>query len=142
MSKQSDLEQQLMAAFLAGDDLVLATLREQYATAVVTSRDLTGVGFFTHFAVAASAPRVVPSDFIIHDIGVEVAGLEYGASAMLFVRDGLIDFLEVVTHSGEWSDNATLVSIYYYTRKPGTTKEYLIASDTRDLDVTRQAWLS
>lgn len=142
MSKQCDLEQQLMAAFLAGDDLMLAALREQYATAVVADRDLTGVGFFTHFAVAAAAPGVVPSDFIMRDVGVEITGLEYGASAKLFVRDGLIDFLEVVTHSEEWPDDVRLVSIYYYKRKPGTAQAYLIASDVRDLDVTRQAWLS
>jgi hypothetical protein len=63
-----ELEGILLDALLVGDDPMLEMLRKQYATTVVSSREFTGVGFFTNFMVAEAAPRVNPPNFDIRDV--------------------------------------------------------------------------
>ena len=53
-------EKEVMRGLLAGDDPLLATLREQYAVTTVKDREINDRGFVTRFEVPASAPaRVV-----------------------------------------------------------------------------------
>lgn len=105
------LESQLVDALLAGDDPAVRCLRQQCHGGSVESRDFTGVGFFTNFSMPEDAPRTDPRNFEIGDMLIEVEGLENGAMPILFVRDGLIAFLEVVTIDGPWPDNPKLLAI-------------------------------
>ncbi len=99
-----EFEQIVLGTLLAGDDPMLIALRAQYATAIVTQRNLTGAGLYTHLAIPDETPHVTPADFIIEDVNLDLQGLENGAMAMLFVHDGVIDFLEVYTLTGAWPD--------------------------------------
>ena len=79
------------------------TLRKQLSHAVVTERELSGVGFFTHFAVPSQASvRCDLLETVLQDVAADIPGLEHGASFMLFVRDGIIAFLEGIATTGEW----------------------------------------
>jgi hypothetical protein len=137
----SELDRRILDALVVGDDPVLAHLRQQCEMLSVTSREFSGVGFFTHFAVDDNAPRVEPPNFDIRDVFLEIEGVESGAMAVLFVRDGVIDFLEVVTIAGEWPDDTTLLSISYQRRQPGSRSEF-VTSGQRDMTVVREYWAS
>lgn len=134
----NELENALIEALLKGNDPILKTLRQQIESLTVEKRDFTGVGFFTHLGTDESVPRVKPPDIVIRDVLFEIKGLESGAMAMLFVREGIIDFLEVVTFYGDWPDDAELDSIQYMKRKAGS-KEF-VSSKKRDMSVVREYW--
>ncbi len=137
----TDLENTIIDALLAGDDPILTRLRKQYVASSVESRDFTGVGFFTHFSVSENVPRVEPRSFHIGDIQLEVTGVNGGALALLFIREGTIDFLEVATYVGEWPNKPKLVSISYHSRKPGSEDDFVL-SKNRDMAVARKSWAS
>lgn len=118
----TELDRTLMDVLLAGDDPILAALRDQYAQATCSGHDYTGVGFFTHFAVSPSARRVSRSTFDIDDIWLDIAGVKSGAMAILAIREGVIDYLEVVTITDEWPENPVLRSVTYQSVSPGSPK--------------------
>jgi hypothetical protein len=136
----SEFEERVVAALLAGDDPQLATLRQQYSVASVRDREFTGVGFFTHFKLTAGPQAVEPESFVIDDVFLDVPETQNGASAMLFVRKGVIDCLEVVATTDDWPENPTLSRISYSKRKFPGSFEQLVLSEERDLEVTRRAW--
>lgn len=117
---------------LAGQDPMLEALRNQYATATVTEREFSGAGFFTSFAVDPSIPKFVPPDFTFGDVHIDLVGLAQGAGAVLFVRDGVVDFLECFTYADDWPPTLQLISIRYGPTVPGT--------EMRDLDWIRRDW--
>lgn len=134
-------ETQIMNALLDGNDPVLEILRQQFDSSEVNSREFTGVGSFTYFKVSENSPRVDPSSFFISDVHLEIEGTENGASAMLFVRNGVIDFLEVIAVTGKLPEDYIINSVNYLTRKKVDSFHELIPSMERDLEVTRRAWL-
>ncbi len=95
-----------------------ATLRQQLAHAVVAKREASGVGFYTHFAIPSGAPvRRDLGDAVIQDVSADVPGLEHGASFMLFVRGGVLSFLEGVASTGDWPHEIHDFRVY----RPETT---------------------
>ncbi len=134
------LEQTIINALLIGDDPTLFILRQQYKGASVKGRKFTGCGFFTHFDVPV-VPHTEAMNFVINDVALDVEDIENGASAMLFVRNGVIDFLEIATHTEDWPKDAKLVNICYFKRKLHDSFDELVASDKRYLEVTRRAWI-
>src|SRR5712664_210138 len=83
------------------------------AYAVVTERELTGVGFFTHFTIPGEAPvRRDLTDAVIQDVAADIRGLEHGASFMLFIRDGVLSFLEGVASTGDWPEQTDDFNVY------------------------------
>jgi len=161
--KINELETQILDALLKGDDPVLNTLRVQFDNLKIIKREFSGCGFFTHFSVPESCQKVDPASFVIDDVHLEVEDTENGASAMLFVRDGIIDFLEIIACTGNWPDNPILKSLNYFTkkRKSASVLEQipllksviylikrrrkgpileLIPSEKRDIEVTKLAW--
>src|ERR1700686_78288 len=110
----NEIERQVTTFLLDGDHPVLAVLREQAALARVATRDLTGVGFFTHFDAPSTAPRLLsPSSIVIADGCADGAGLEAGAGFLLFIDGGAISTLECFTFSGAWPVEAQLIRLYY-----------------------------
>jgi hypothetical protein len=116
------IELQIMEFLLRGDHSVLVTLRNQLKVANVKGRDMTGVGFFTHFEVPISVERLVDRKrFIISDVHADVLGLEHGAGFILFVKDGALDFLESYIYEDKWPDDAKILRLYYMRPKqPGS----------------------
>lgn len=130
----NDFERQAMELILFGDHLHLQILRSQLAAAAVSSREYTGVGFFTSFAVPDSCSRL-PADggrWTISDVFGEAAGVEHGVGFILFIENGALDTLECYTFGTERLDpGARLNRVCYMCRVDGTAN--LVECPVRDL---------
>jgi len=73
---------------LVADHPAITALRAQYRRRCITTVEMTGVGFFVNYAVPDDAPAAVPRDFAGGNAEIHIAGLEYPAGCVLFVRDG------------------------------------------------------
>src|SRR5262245_2232042 len=116
-----DVEKKVLEMLLSGADDRLAVLRRQLDCATVSSREFSGVGFFTHFSVAPSVPRLAGSHrLVLGDVYAEVTGLEHPSGFLLFVTEGAIDMLECFTFNDQWPDDAELRRAYYmHPKSPG-----------------------
>lgn len=109
------LERAVLEKLLAGDHPVLTVLRAQLDSAEVSSRELTGVGFFTHLKVDRSverAPTPRPRIQVLY-VGAEISGLERGASFVLFVSDGYLELLEGFSYDEPWPPEISEFSLHY-----------------------------
>ena len=76
----TDLERDVMARLVDGDDPTLQIVREQFHSATVSSRELTGVGFFTYFTVPDAVPLIPrKGSFSFGDVIATVDTLQNGA---------------------------------------------------------------
>ena len=133
MSGLTPFEQQVVDAFLAGADSTLDLLRTQAANCIVTRREHTGVGSYTHFQVASRLPRVTPSSITLGDVEVEVEGVVGAPAALLFVRDGTLSVLEFAMYSGAWPTEPKVKRIGYLRYVPMSTSGYsLVPTPQRD----------
>jgi len=108
------LESAVLDKLLEKHEEPFDTIRQQLAHASVASRKFTGVGFFTHFAVPSEAPvrRDLRSAELGH-VGAKISGLADGAGFILFIRDGVISFLEGYTYGdATWPDHITDFSVF------------------------------
>lgn len=87
------------------------TLLAQFASARITSVDLTGVGFYAHFETEHES-TVEPRRLIGGCVNFEVVGVEGGAGSLVIVSGGRLDCLEVYNHAGGWPDEPQVISIH------------------------------
>jgi hypothetical protein len=114
MSELTKFEQDVMRMLLEGDDPVLVILREQARSLVVSGKKATGVGFYIDFAVDPAAPRCTENQsFEIGDVVAKMDGLEQGAGFILFVRDGVLSFLEGFTYDEPWPESIVKYDLSY-----------------------------
>ncbi len=93
--EMTSLERQAMDFLLRGNNETLAILRAQLGASSVIRRELTGVGFFTHFDVLPVADKLPsPGRLTIHDVHATLAEIEYPVGFVLFVEAGAVDALE------------------------------------------------
>jgi hypothetical protein len=104
----TEFEQTLLNKFLAGNHPVLATLREQFDTAIVTDRGYSPVGVNTILAVGSQAPRTSPRSFDLTDIAFQFEGAENPGHAVLMVRDGALYELMVYNWTDVWPSRPAL----------------------------------
>ena len=123
-----------MEFLLAGDLPILRLLRDQYAHASVQKREYSGVGVFSDFNVSAEAPRVTPANFTISDISYELANVQNGGSAVLFIREGALSMLELYNWTDGWPPDLEITSLTYLVHKKPGTKEF-VPSETRDMKI-------
>ena len=97
------LENQVIRMLLAGDDEALAVLRQQIDHAKVSSRRMTGVGFYTDFIIPPEVARIVdlPS-FKLGDVNGTAANVMNGLGFLLYVTDGALSMLEGYTYDEPW----------------------------------------
>jgi hypothetical protein len=98
----TQFEQTLLAKFLEGDHPVLATLREQVATVIVTDRDYSPVGVNAYLGVSDRAPRTSPSTFDLTDVAFQFEDADNPGHAVLMVRDGTLHELMVYNWTDVW----------------------------------------
>ena len=109
---QEELEQRLMDLLLQGDNIVVTILRQQYASAKVTDRKFTGVGFYTDFEVSENAPLLVEHPNLdLLGVDIQLENLNHGAGCILVVRDGKLSYLECYTHTDPWPDQIIIKSL-------------------------------
>jgi hypothetical protein len=135
MTHLSDLERTLLAMLVAGDHPALTALREQFAVVQITSREFSGVGFFTHFVVPPSAPRLPVRRWVISDVYFRMDGLDHGAGALLFVDEGALSMLEAYAYGEDWPRGDAEHSATYMSRGRalGEAGHELVPTGARDM---------
>jgi hypothetical protein len=118
----NELEAAVLALLLAGDDPTLTCLREQLRRLRVTSRERTGVGFFTNVEVVGGAPRLPGrASLRFGDVDADIDGLASGAGFLLVVDDGLMTMLEGYAYADEtWPEPIGRFALKY-TSEPRET---------------------
>ncbi len=136
MSELTDIERQLLDLLLDGALPQLETLRRQLEAAKVSARQFSGVGLFTEFEVPPAVPRVNPPDFVLGDISFELESVENGGEALLFVRGGVLEMLEVYNWTDSWPDSPKLRrATYVRPAQPLPANPLpLVPTESRDLE--------
>ena len=116
MNGLTALESQVIQMLLSGDDEALLVLREQAQQATVSSREITGVGFFTEFTIPPEAPRIngCPT-FTLCDVNGSATNVRHGLGFVLFVTDGALEMLEGYTYDEPWPDEISGLALMYST---------------------------
>lgn len=105
MTNLTPLEQQVIAMLLQGDDDVLAVLRQQVLVATASSREMTGVGFYTDLGVPSDAERVAGRpNFKLTGVDGSAANVRHGLGFVLFIADGALATLEGFTYDEPWPE--------------------------------------
>jgi hypothetical protein len=114
MTTLTPLEDQVIRMLLAKDDEVLAVLRLQVDHAKVSSRRMTGVGFYTDIVVAREAARAInrPS-FKLGDVNGTAANVKHGLGFLLYVTDGVLSMLEGYTYDEPWPNEVQGLVLAY-----------------------------
>jgi hypothetical protein len=130
-----EFERQVMSALLAGDDPMLAALREQYAVATVRDREKTASGFVTRFEIPATVPPIERKLLHLDDLQVELTGTSTPADTSVHVHNGRLRSLECFVYDGAFPESPQIAAAWYYgTEKfPGITPELLAARDVEEL---------
>jgi hypothetical protein len=131
MTAPNELEQQLAQSLLQGDHPSLSVLRAEWSIATVKSREFSGAGFLTNFSIPAQAPNLeLTVNFEIGDVHSEVSGVACGF--LLFVRGGLIDFLECHVWGGEPFPTNPVIDRLCFVRHKNANDPLLVESPIRD----------
>ena len=130
-----ELERQIMTALLAGDDPILASLREQYGVATVRDRERTATGFVTRFEIPDSAPAVERKLMHLDDLQVELEGAATPAETSVHIHNGRLRSLECFVYEGAFPESPQIKAAWYYgtERFSGITPELLAERDVEEL---------
>ena len=137
MTYPNELERQLALSLLQGDHPSLLVLRTQWDLASVKSREFSSAGFFTNFTIPATAPNLGQNiNFEIGDVSGKISGVACGF--LLFVRCGLIDFLEGHVWGGEQFPPTPVVDRLFFVRRADASNPALVESPVRDFEALAQ----
>jgi hypothetical protein len=102
----STLEMSVLRKLVGGDLPGFAELRRQLESADVVSREMTGAGFYTRFALPSDAvPAPLRSGVVrFGDVEARVPGLAHGAGFLVYIEDGKLQMLEGYTYDEPWPD--------------------------------------
>lgn len=130
-----EFERAIMAGLLAGDDPLLATLREQYAAASVRGREMTSTGFVTRFDVPSSVPAIDRKLLHLDDLQVEIEGARTPADTSVHVHNGRLRSLECFVYDGTFPAEPSIQAAWYYgtERHPAINAELMAERDVEEL---------
>lgn len=130
-----ELEQQVMAGLLAGDDPLLDALRKQYAAATVRGRETTPTGFVTRYEVPAGVPPIARKLLHLDDLQIELEGATTPAETSVHVHNGRLRSLECFVYEGAFPAEPVIKSAWYYgtARHDGITPELMAERDLEEL---------
>lgn len=110
----TSLEDQVMQKLLAGDDQTLAVLRNQLDHAQVTSRKMTGVGFYSYFLIPPNLARISNRSSIkVGDVNGTATNVKHGLGFLLYIVDGALSMLEGYTYDEPWPDDIRGLALTY-----------------------------
>jgi hypothetical protein len=114
MTNLTTLEQQVLDMLLRGQDEVLTILRQQAQRLQVSSREMTGVGFYTEFLVPPDVPHVPGRPtFKLRDVNGTADNVSHGLGFLLYVKDGALSMLEGYTYDEPWPDDVRGLVLTY-----------------------------
>ena len=130
-----EFERQVMAGLLAGDDPLLAALREQYAAAAIRGRERTQTGFVTRFEIPASVAAIDRKLLHLDDLQVQLAGVPSPADTSVHVHNGRLRSLECFVYDGVFPDEPVIESAWYYgtEKHSGVTPALMAERDVEEL---------
>jgi hypothetical protein len=97
----TDLEMAVIRRILEEHERGFEELREQFKQAAVVERHVTGVGFYTRFAVPEVAPRSAASS-PVGNVSAQIEGLRHGAGFTLWLKNGRLTQLEGYSYDEPW----------------------------------------
>jgi hypothetical protein len=111
-----ELENQVLQMLLLGEEPVLELLRQQAEMGKVSSREMTGVGFFSNYEIPPEAPRIpgLPN-LELGDVFGSAENVAHGFGFILFVRNGTLSWLEGFTYDEPWPDELRGTVLRYST---------------------------
>jgi hypothetical protein len=131
MKSETDLERQVIQHILQGDHPSLSQLRAQWQLATLKNREFSGSGFFTNVAVPADARSLGQSvNFEIRDVNGDISGVFCGF--LLFIRGGVIDFLECHVWGDKSFPPTPVVNRLFFMRHRDAHDPMLVESADRD----------
>jgi hypothetical protein len=118
MNNLTTLEQQVLDMLVHGQNEVLTILRQQAQKLQVSSREMTGVGFYSEFLVPPDVPRV-PGDptFKLGDVNGTADNVSHGLGFILYVKNGALSMLEGYTYDEPWPDDARGLVLTYASKE-------------------------
>jgi hypothetical protein len=118
MTNLTTLEDRVLEMLLRGEDEVLSVLRQQAKQMQVSSRKMTGVGFYTEFVVPPEAPRVLGRPTLkLGDVNGTADNVKHGFGFLLYVADGALSMLEGYTYDDPWPDEVRGVVLTYSSKQ-------------------------
>ena len=110
-----NFERKLMEMLLAGEDKMLSTLREQYASAKIISRERSEVGFFTSFSLDdRNDLKIDNKSFQIGDVDGLINGINGAVGFILYIKNGFISTLEGYTNiNDKWPESDEEIVLIY-----------------------------
>ena len=124
-----------MTGLLAGDDPLLETLRQQYASATVRDREVTPTGFVTRFDVPVTVPPIARKLLHLDDLQVEIDGAKTPADTSVHVHNGRLRSFECFVYEDVFPESPSIQAAWYYGTKkfPGITRELMAERDVAEL---------
>jgi hypothetical protein len=117
MNNLTKLENQVLEKLLHGPDEVLTILRQQVKQMQVSSRKMTGVGFFTKFVVSPDVCVPGRPTFKLGDVNGAADNVNHGLGFLLYVKDGALSMLEGYTYDEPWPDEVRGLVLTYSSRE-------------------------
>jgi len=128
------LEREVLEKLLAGNDPDLEILRDQIPKSVISAREFTGTGFFANFHVMPNVVRLLKRELLtIGDVSASILGTKHGAGFILYIDNGILDYLEGFTFDEDWPDRVEKFELAYLEEKPRGSGQ-LHSSLVRDVE--------
>jgi hypothetical protein len=109
-----ELERTVLQFALHGNHPALSVLRCQLEKCSVSSREFTGLGFYSRLCVVPGVPRLLGHLRVaIADISAQCDQLRNGAGFAVFVEDGTLNLLEAFTYDEPWPHEVTSLRLSY-----------------------------
>jgi hypothetical protein len=118
MRNLTTLEDRALEMLLRGEHETLSVLRQQAEQARVSSRKMTGVGFYTEFVVPPEVPRVPGHPtFKMGDVNGTADNVKHGLGFLLYVKEGTLSMLEGYTYDDPWPDEVRGLILTYSSKQ-------------------------
>ena len=98
---------------LAGNNAILTVLQAQADHLKVSSREMTGVGFFTRLVVEGTDTITSGPSFKLGDVNGTADNVQHGLGFLLYVKNGVLSALEGYTYDEPWPDELHGLKLSY-----------------------------
>lgn len=134
-------ETRILDLLLSGDDPVLEILRHQRRAVRVTRRDRTEIGCLISLETDPTSPLAKPSSFALRDVWFHLDGCAEEGAAILFVREGRLDTLELYNWTDPWPDSPSLAGSGYLVARPRGPRGEPVAYELERIEERDPAYL-
>jgi hypothetical protein len=118
MTTFTTVEDRVLEMLLRGEDEILSVLRQQARHAQISSRKMTGVGFYTEFVIPSEVPRVPGHPtFKLGDVNGIADNVRHGLGFLLYVKDGALSMLEGYTYDEPWPEDVRGLVLSYASKE-------------------------